>query len=92
MYLELVTIMQGNLPVQSKEDETIRTELIKVSDKILIRFSKDPLAWEVVFEVLKIGQGVYNGIQLQDSHLFLSANMFKNKVKIDFVTLKGDGT
>ena len=37
-------------------------------------------------------KGEFNSIPLTDSQLFLSANIFKNKVKIDFVTLKGEGT
>jgi hypothetical protein len=57
--------------------------LFKLADKLLIEFAKAPSSWEIVFAVLQMQDGI------SDAQYFQAANIFKNKLKIDLVTIKG---
>ena len=70
---------------QSQEDSQIAKQLFKQSDKILSEFSKSPHSWEIVFQILNMPSS--EGIS--DSQNFQAANIIKNKLKIDYVTVKG---
>ena len=79
-FLQLVEILDGKLQT---EDNKIQAQLLfKLSDKLLTDFSKAPNSWETVFQILQT-EGV------TDSQYFQAANIFKNKLKIDLVTIKG---
>lgn len=79
--------MDGNLRYQgqTQEESDIAKQLFKKSDKILSEFSKSPHSWEIVFEVLKMPSSA----GVTDSQYFQAANIIKNKLKIDYVTVKG---
>lgn len=64
--------------------ENLHREIFQMSDKLLIEFSKSSSSWETVFAVLNIPD-------LSDAQYFQASNIFKNKLKIDFVTLKYQG-
>lgn len=84
VFIELVGIIDGHLQ-KGQTPETadqVRT-IFKMSEQTLIDFSKSPNAWEVVYSALQAPN-------LSDHHYFYAANILKNKLKIDFVTIKGD--
>lgn len=60
----------------------VRT-IFKLSEKTLVDFSKSPNAWEVVYSALQAPN-------LTEHHYFHAANILKNKLKIDFVTIRGE--
>ena len=82
-FLELVGILDNKL-TRTAETENINREIFQMSDKLLIEFSKSSSSWETVFAVLNISD-------LTDAQYFQASNIFKNKLKIDFVTLKYQG-
>ena len=84
-FLQLAEILEGKLfSKQSEQTSGLIRETFKLAEKALIDFSKTYTAWEVVFIILK---------DQQNSSLnatFQAANIFKNKLQIDYVTLCAD--
>lgn len=67
--------------MQTAENADEVRAIFKRSDVLLTEFSKQQEAWQVVFEALQTPN-------LTDNQYFHASNIFKNKLKIDFVTLK----
>ena len=61
---------------------TFQRSIFRLADQKLVEFSKQPQAWQVVFEVLK------NSAALDDQTVFQAASILKNKVMYDFVAFR----
>ena len=83
-FRELVEIIDGHLQRnQTSETAALVRSIFKLSEKTLVDFSKSPNAWEVVYSALQAPD-------LSEHHYFHAANILKNKLKIDFVTIRMD--
>ena len=61
---------------------TFQRSIFRLADQKLVEFSKQPQAWQVVFEVL------LNCSQLDDQSVFQAASILKNKAMFDFVAFR----
>lgn len=80
-FLQLVDILDGQIGTNNGQQHELTTQVFQAADKLLIRFSSLDISWQTTFEVLKM-EG------LRDSQYFQAANIFKNKLKYDLVTIK----
>ena len=84
IFTELVGIIDGHLQKNQTPETSEKVRAIfKLSEKTLVDFSKCPAAWDIVYAALQAPG-------LSDHHYFHAANILKNKLKIDFVAIRGD--